>query len=149
LLWLIAGEESLMKGTGVAELAGGGVISALTAQRLACDCDFARVLMDPDGNKINLNRAQRRASGTQRRLLWLRDGGCTFPGCGRPPGWCEAHHIEFWENGGHTNLNNLALLCSYHHHLCHEGGFRLERQHDQLVFHRPDGTRLEPPLIAA
>jgi len=121
----------------------------MTAQRLACDCDIAKLLMDPTGNEINLDRAQRRVSSTQRRLLWLRDGGCMFPGCGRPPGWCEAHHIVFWESGGLTNLDNLCLLCSRHHHLCHEGGFRLERVGGELVFHRPDGSRLDPPLIAA
>jgi len=105
LVWVIAGEEQLRTGKGVCELAGGGPISAMTAQRLACDCDIAKLLMDPTGNEINLDRAQRRVSSTQRRLLWLRDGGCMFPGCGRPPGWCEAHHIVFWESGGLTNLD--------------------------------------------
>ena len=149
LVWVIAGEDQLRTGTGVCELAGGGAISALTAQRLACDCDMARVLMDPADNRFDLGRAQRRASGTQRRLLWIRDGGCTFPGCERPPGWCEAHHIVFWEHGGPTDLANLALLCSHHHHLCHEGGFRLVRIDDELVFSRPDGTELHAPPIAA
>ncbi|HEY2429178.1 MAG TPA: DUF222 domain-containing protein [Acidimicrobiales bacterium] len=149
LVWVIAGAEALASGTGVCELAGGGAISALTAQRLACDADIAQLLMDPHSNEFDLGRTQRRASGTQRRLLWLRDGGCTFPGCDRPPGWCEAHHIVFWEHDGPTDLVNLALLCSHHHHLCHEGGFRLQRVGDQLVFHRPDGSRLEAPPIAA
>ena len=149
LVWVIAGEEQLRSGTGVCELAGGGAISALTAQRLACDCDLARVLMDPTANTFDLNRAQRRASGTQRRLLWLRDGGCAFPGCDRPPGWCEAHHIRFWELGGPTDLANLCLLCPHHHHLCHEGGFGLVRVDDRLVFTRPDGTEVVAPLIAA
>jgi hypothetical protein len=149
LVWVIAGEEQLRTGTGVCELAGGGAISALTAQRLACDCDIARVLVDPKDNRFDLSRAQRRASGTQRRLLWIRDGGCTFPGCERPPGWCEAHHIQFWEDGGPTDLANLALLCARHHHLCHEGGFRLVRVDGELVFYRPDGTELQAPPIAA
>jgi hypothetical protein len=53
------------------------------------------------------------------------------------------------EHGGATYLANLVLLCSYHHHLCHEGGWRLTRDHDgRLVFCRPDGIRIEPPLIA-
>jgi hypothetical protein len=149
LVWVIAGEEQLSSGKGVCELAGGGAIAAITAQRLACDAAIAKVLVAPGGEQINLNRAQRRASPTQRRLLWLRDRGCTFPGCGRPPGWCEAHHIVFWENGGLTDLANLALLCAFHHHLCHEGGFRVERIANQLVFFRPDGSIVELPLVAA
>src|SRR5450631_2903214 len=99
LVWVLAGEEQLRTGRGVCELAGGGAISAITAQRLACDCDIAKVLINPTDNRFDLNRAQRRASATQRRLLWLRDGGCSFPGCDRPPGWCEAHHIVFWDDG--------------------------------------------------
>ena len=149
LVWVIAGEDQLRTGTGVCELAGGGAISALSAQRLACDADIARVLADPGEHRFDLGRAQRRASGTQRRLLWLRDGGCTFPGCERPPGWCEAHHITFWEDGGPTDLANLALLCSHHHHRCHEGGFRVVRVDDRLVFFRPDGTEVVAPSIAA
>jgi len=150
LVWVIAGEEQLRTGRGVCELAGGGAISAMTAQRLACDCDIARVLIDPTDNRFDLGRTRRRASATQRRLLWLRDGGCAFPGCDRPPGWCEAHHIVFWDDGGPTDLENLTLLCSHHHHLCHEGGFRAERHDDgHLVFLRPDATTLDPPVIAA
>ena len=107
------------------------------------------MLTDPDG-KINLGRAQRRANPTQRRLLWLRDRHCTFPGCDRPPGWCEAHHIRFWEHGGPTDLDNLCLLCSHHHHLCHEGGYKIQRHpNGHLAFHRPNGTPLHPPAIAA
>ena len=148
LVWVIAGEDQLRTGTGVCEIAGGGAISARVAQRLACDADIASVVIDPDG-RVNLGRSQRSANGTQRRLLWLRDGGCAFPGCDRPPGWCEAHHIEFWELGGPTDLDNLCLLCSHHHHLCHEGGFRLTREGTELRVARPDGSPLEAPRIAA
>jgi hypothetical protein len=150
LLWVVAGQETLASGKGACELAGAGAISAVTAQRLRCDCDLVKVLHDPDGTPhLDFGRAQRTASGTQRRLLWLRDRGCTFPGCDRPPAWCEAHHIIWWENGGPTDLHNLCLLCRYHHHRCHEGGYRVAWEGDQLVFYRPDGSRLEPPVIAA
>ncbi len=151
LVWVIAGAEQLRTGRGVCELAGGGAIPAVSAQRLACDCDIAQVLIDPDDHRFNLGRTQRSANGAQRRLLWIRDGACTFPGCDRPAGWCEAHHIIFWDDLGPTDLDNLTLLCSHHHHLCHEGGYQLQRDDDdgQLVFHRPDGTTLHPPLIHA
>jgi hypothetical protein len=46
--------------------------------------------------------------------LWVRDKACTFPGCGRPPQWCDAHHVKHWLDGGPTSLLNLALLCAYH-----------------------------------
>jgi hypothetical protein len=149
LVWVLAGEEHLRTGSGACELAGGGAVSAALARRLACDADIQSVVVDADG-RINLGRTQRSAGATQRRLLWLRDRGCRFPGCDRPPGWTEAHHIWFWEDGGPTDLDNLCLLCSRHHHLCHEGGFRCRRDEGrELVFHRPDGSLLEPPLVTA
>jgi hypothetical protein len=149
LVWVIAGEEHLRTGSGACELAGGGAVSAALAQRLACDADLQQVVIDADG-RINLGRTQRSAGATQRRLLHLRDGGCVFPGCDRPPGWCQAHHIWWWEQGGPTDLDNLCLLCSHHHHRCHEGGFRVRRADDgELVFRRPDGSRLEAPLVHA
>jgi hypothetical protein len=47
--------------------------------------------------------------------LTARDGGCSFPGCTHPPQWCDRHHIVDWILGGNTDLNNLTLLCRYHH----------------------------------
>src|SRR5690606_20669563 len=52
----------------------------------------------------------------------------------------DAHHIEHWANGGETSLANLMLLCSAHHTLVHEGGFRIEKDYqDRWFFRRPDG----------
>ncbi len=147
LVWVLAGHDQLASGVGAAELAGVGPVSAVLARRLACNAEV--VIVDADGNRVQLNRALRRATATQRRLLALRDRGCRFPGCGRPPGWCEAHHIVFWENGGMTDLSNLVLLCSFHHHLCHEGGYQAVLHDGHLAFYRPNGTRIEPPFIAA
>jgi hypothetical protein len=38
---------------------------------------------------------------------------------------CNVHHIDYWENGGFTDLNNMVPLCSRHHHATHEGGWKL------------------------
>ena len=149
LLWVTATDDDLASGSGVCEVIGGGLVSARLAQCLACDADITPVVIDAEG-RINLGRTKRSASATQRRLLALRDGGCTFPGCDRPPGWTQCHHIWWWELGGPTDLDNLCLLCSHHHHLCHTGGFRCARDEGgELVFDRPDGTRLGSPLLPA
>ena len=42
------------------------------------------------------------------------------PGCGATRG-LHAHHIRHWEDGGPTELDNLVLLCPYHHRLHHRG----------------------------
>ena len=71
----------------------------------------------------SLGSARRRPStrtipSALRRALVVRDGGCSFPGCDRPPGWCDAHHRVHWADGGETRLDNLVLLCRRHHRPC-------------------------------
>ena len=124
----------------------GEVLSAEAARRLACDAQIARVLVDAEGTVLDLGRAVRTATADQWRLLRLRDRGCTWPGCDRPAGWCQAHHIVWWEAGGRTDLSNLTLLCSHHHHLVHDHRWTLERLDDGgLQFTAPDGRVLTRP----
>jgi len=37
----------------------------------------------------------------------------------------DAHHVRHWSRGGPTSFDNLVLLCSFHHRLLHEGGFKV------------------------
>ena len=78
----------------------------------------------------------------------VRDRGCVFPGC-RHTKYLHCHHIEHWLHGGETKVDNLAMTCSFHHHLVHEGGWRISRADEDtgdgpFVFHSPSGIRLEP-----
>jgi hypothetical protein len=150
LVWVVADLGDLERRAGAATLVDAGPITAEAARRLACDADVARVLTGPDSAIIDLGMSQRLASPTQHRLLAIRDKGCVFPGCDRPPGWCHAHHIVHWTNDGPTDLANLCLLCSHHHHLVHEGHHGLSVSADgAFSFTRPDGTPLVAPTIAA
>ena len=79
---------------------------------------------------LDLGRATRVVSPAQRQALAVRDGGCVFPGCRRPVGWCEAHHVWHWLDGGPTDLGNLALVCREHHRAIHDGGWHLARGPD-------------------
>ncbi len=129
-----------------AQVEGGGLISADSARRLACDADVSRLLTGPRGAMLDLGRTTRTASADQWRALRLRDRGCTWPGCDRPPGWCQAHHITWWQNGGGTDLDNLTLLCSHHHHRVHDDGWHLDRLHDgSLHITGPNGRTLTRP----
>ena len=67
----------------------------------------------------------------------VRDRGCVFPGC-RHTRFLHCHHIEHWLHGGETRVENLVMLCSFHHHLVHEGGWTIRRNED-------DGFRFRPP----
>ena len=80
-----------------------------------------------------------------RRALALRDGGCRFPGCDRPPADCRGHHLRHWADGGQTALANLVLLCEPHHALVHEDRWRLvpDALTRQVRAYRPDGTPLD------
>lgn len=123
------------------ETDAGAPLVAEALRRLACDAGVARIIRDAGGRPLDLGVTVRTPSAAQRRALRARDRGCTFPGCDRPPGWCHAHHIVHWADGGPTALSNLALLCSHHHHLVHEGGYHLARGPDgELTVARPDHT---------
>ncbi len=95
-----------------------GPLSIATARRLACDCHLTPIVMS-DSVPIDLGRNSRTVSKKQRRALIARDHGCAFPGCGAVPAHCEGHHVTHWADGGPTDLDNLVLLCRYHHGLLH------------------------------
>ena len=135
------------------ELEGAGAIGGDDARRWACDTDLVRVITKGRSEILDLGRKSRVVTIAQRRALVLRDRGCAFPGCDRPPEWCDAHHIVHWLDGGPTNLDNLVLLCRRHHRLIHRpAGIGIARDPTgSVVFTRPDGTIIEttPHALAA
>lgn len=95
---------------------------------LACDAGIIPMILGGGSQPLDVGRRRYRVTTAQKRALIVRDGGCVWPGCDRPPGWCEAHHLDEWlRDDGPTDLDNLALLCARHHHDTHEGGQVLER----------------------
>jgi hypothetical protein len=136
---------------GRAALSDIGSVGAETARRLACDASVTRVITDARSVPLEVGRATKVVSPALRRALAVRDGGCAYPRCERPPGWCDAHHVKHWADGGETGLSNLVLLCRPHHRLIHRG-FGVAMVDGLPVFRRPDGTALEdrsPPLAVA
>jgi hypothetical protein len=123
------------------ELADTGPITADTARRIACDAEITRVITGPGSEPLELGRKTKVVPPGLRRALWVRDRGCRFPGCGRPPGWCDAHHVRHWADGGETSLENLVLLCRPHHRAIHRG-FGVRMVDGSPMFTRPDGTPL-------
>lgn len=111
-------------------------------RRLACDAQVIPAILGSAGEPLELGRKARTATTAQVAALWLRDGGCTFPGCDRPASWCEAHHLRHWLDGGPTDLDNLALLCGRHHTLVHQQHY-VGRIRDGQV-----GWAKGPPLAA-
>ncbi|MCA1005210.1 HNH endonuclease [Rhodococcus hoagii] len=116
-----------------------GPLSIATARRLACDCHLTPVVMS-DGVPIDLGRTSRTVSKKQRRALIARDHGCAFPGCGAPPAHCEGHHVTHWADGGPTDLDNLVLLCRYHHQLLHHSHWEVKIGTDRKPWFTPPST---------
>lgn len=98
----------------------GETLSAGQVRRLACSADLIPVVLGTESEIVDHGRASRLATPAQVKRLWLRDKGCTFPGCSIPATWCDAHHVDWWHRGGMTDLSNLALLCGRHHTIVHD-----------------------------
>jgi hypothetical protein len=142
-LTIVVSAENLRDGCGGARIVGGPVIDPATVQQMACDAVLRRVVIGADGEILDLGRSQRVISPAQRRALTVRDGGCVFPGCDRPPERCDGHHIVHWTDGGPTDMENLCFLCLAHHTAIHKRGFRVARGPDRrLRFTRPDGIEI-------
>lgn len=91
-------------------------LSGATARAMACDASLVAAVLGAASEPLDIGRASRVVPSGLRRALVLRDRHCAFPGCDRPPRWCDAHHVTHWAEGGPTCLSNLVLLCGHHHH---------------------------------
>ena len=134
--------EALEGRAGRSELQDWGPVTPATARRLACDAKVSRVITDGASRPLDVGRSTKVVTPALRRALTVRDRGCAFPGCGRPPSWCDAHHVRHWADGGETALDNLVLLCRPHHRAIHRG-FGVRIFDGAPVFNRPDGAVLE------
>jgi hypothetical protein len=147
-------------GAAPAELGGVGAIHPETARRIACDAvrTVAVVAAGEDGGSgpgtivageeettLSVGRATRTIPAPIRTALVLRDKGCRFPGCDRPPEWTDGHHIDHWADLGETEVPNLVSLCRRHHHMVHERGWSIRFEPDgSVTVAEPRGR---PPVV--
>ena len=94
-------------------------LSPATIRKLACDASIIPIVLGSEGQPLDVGRTKRLVTPALLAALWVRDKTCTFPGCGRPPNWCDSHHVRHWIDGGETSLTNMALLCAHHHTYVH------------------------------
>jgi hypothetical protein len=108
---------------------------------LLCDAGIVTTVVNGLGVPTDAGRSARVPGAALRRSLEARDGGCTHPGCERPPRHCEAHHLVPWWRGGGTDLLNLVLLCRRHHRVAHRRGWEVTLDADGWSrWHAPSGT---------
>ncbi|MFL6164514.1 MAG: DUF222 domain-containing protein [Jatrophihabitantaceae bacterium] len=102
----------------------GGTLTIDDALRLAADGGLLPAVLDDTGGILAYGRGRRLASPGQRKALFARDRGCTFPGCDRSAARSEIHHATDWATGGHTNLDSMAIACGYHNVEAPKQGWR-------------------------
>jgi Domain of unknown function (DUF222) len=142
-LVVTVGYHPLRRELAAGSLDGGGRLTPETVRRLACDAHILPALLDGAGVPLDVGRGRRTIGGPLRRALVLRDQGCAFPGCDRPPRWCDGHHIRHWADGGPTCLHNAVLLCGRHHQLIHHDDWAVRIAADGLPEFLPP-ARIDP-----
>ena len=142
--------EDLRSGQGYGRDGFDTLVSASQARRLSCDAQIIPAVLGSEGALLDLGRSVRLASPDQIRALRVRDGGCSFPGCGRPASWCESHHLRHWVDGGPTDLDNLTLLCGHHHTVVHAHGWTGRLANGKVSWGKEpttDRSRPSPPML--
>ena len=129
--------DDLLANTGYGVASDGTLIRTDTVRGLTDQADVYTAFINNRGEVLRLGRTRRIASRGQTVALVARDGGCSFPGCDTAPEWCERHHIKAWFDGGATDLDNLTLLCRYHHHNFASRGWDCDINPDGLPQWRP------------
>ena len=111
---------------GRCEIIGTGPVPPGILAQLSPDTRLTGMIFAGPGRPLWMGRSIRLANTHQHLAIAVRDRGCMV--CGAPMHRCEIHHIQEWENGGPTDIDNLTALCGPHHRAHHN------RQ-------RTDGTR--------
>ena len=136
--------EAWMGGDGDCSIENGPEIHPETAHMLACDCRV-QFVREKDGQAVGIGRMSRTIPSWLKRLLRHRDKTCTFPGC---QAWrfVHGHHVKWWTKElGETNLDNLTLVCPFHHKLIHERGWRVVLDSKGVAtWYRPNGVAYAP-----
>jgi hypothetical protein len=102
----------------------GSLLTGEAVRRLACDAGIHRMVVRGVSEFLDIGRKTRTWTVAQRRAIRARHNHrCAAGGCNRRI--THIHHLEWWENGGETNIDNGVPLCSYHHHLVHDAGWTI------------------------
>lgn len=125
----------------ICETDTGTLLPVSTVRRLCCEAEILPVVLSGEGRALDVGRASRTATRDQRRALRAMHRTCIHPDCTVTFEACRIHHVTPWGRNGLTDLDELAPLCETHHHIVHEGGWRLTLAPERIAtWMRPDGT---------
>ena len=134
-------------GSPAALLDWGFPISGQALRRIARDAEITPILLSASGDPLHVGRKYRTATPKMNKALDARDRHCIFPGCDRPPDWCQRHHEVPWMLGGKTDVEGMSLLCAKHHRLLSQG-WCLERLSDGRMVAHPSRSPVPPYDLA-
>ncbi|MGV9712510.1 DUF222 domain-containing protein [Gordonia sp. NPDC003424] len=100
-----------------------GPVTAATAALLACDAAIGAVIINGDTVPLQMGRDKRLFPSHLRKAIIIRDTCCIK--CGARAGYTHVHHINFWAEGGATDLDNGCLLCPSCHTQIHHGDWQI------------------------
>jgi hypothetical protein len=142
--------SDLAEQAGAGELDWTGPVTVTELRRWIRDASITGVLLDPDQVPAGLTRRRPTVRAHLRTALKVRDGGCRWPRCTRPPAFCDAAHVVAVDDDGPTHLSGMVLLCREHHRKVDLGRWRMQVDGTTVTFHARDGhtlisTRGDPP----
>jgi hypothetical protein len=132
---------------GRCHLDDGPAISPAALRLIGCNATISTMIHDTDGNVLSVGRRSRKPSAALRRAIRERDHSrCQYPGCESRR--TDAHHIQYWSNGGETSYRNMCSLCSRHHKLVHDKNILIAAANGGFAFYTPQGSLIpaSPPL---
>jgi hypothetical protein len=115
----------------------GGVlhVDAATARRLMDRYGTRlRLILVDHGRGVGVGRTSRQPPEWLAETVTALHDTCSEPGCRTPARRCDVDHARPWVDGGRTDLDNLAPVCSTTNHRKEEAGWR--------VHQAPDGVRI-------
>jgi hypothetical protein len=126
----------------ICETDNGIPLPVSTVRRLCCDAEILPVVLNGNGQALDVGRSKRTATRAQRRALRAMHRTCAHPDCTVTFDACRIHHVIPWlQPAGDTDIDNLLPLCETHHHMVHEGSWGLTMTPNRTAtWTRPDGT---------
>ncbi|WP_433499425.1 DUF222 domain-containing protein [Sphaerimonospora sp. CA-214678] len=95
-------------------LSTGHLLPITDIHRLARTSTLVRLVMNADGQVLDMGRKTRLATPAQRRAIAARYDTCWVKGCPLPASMCQIDHLDNWSEGGHTDLARLGPACQFH-----------------------------------
>ena len=117
--------EDFERRQGLARTGHGALIPLPEAMRISAgEYRLMNVVVDKTHGITAYSSTARLFSETQRLARAAIDGGCTFPNCPAPPGWCELDHLIDFAAGGPTRVDFAGLACLPHNNTAKKQGWR-------------------------